>query len=228
MFLTQKDIISLIINEKYRFLSLERQQEVFRKVRNRLISYYKDTGDNLISKLNIDNHKNTNFTVETSLLLIVILETYGHSYLHNWILGKRLSEDQKNEWIEKSKEILNWISSSDWKTKDGTGGDKKKSPLEEMRTKFKFQILLLEKKESYILSKVENTIFNLTLGKIENREIEGMKKQLEEMVRLFEHITEEGQIEFIKKKKASVTKMNLYLSEILEQEIKEYKNFRMI
>ncbi|MGN8843207.1 hypothetical protein ACTNDN_10345 [Niallia sp. HCP3S3_B10] len=121
MFLTQKDIISLIINEKYRFLSLERQQEVFRKVRNRLISYYKDTGDNLISKLNIDNHKNTNFTVETSLLLIVILETYGHSYLHNWILGKRLSEDQKNEWIEKSKEILNWISSSDWKIKDGTG-----------------------------------------------------------------------------------------------------------
>lgn len=97
-----------------------------------------------------------------------------------------------------------------------------------MRTKFKFQILLLEKKESYILSKVENTIFNLTLGKIENCEIEGMKKQLEEMVRLFEHITEEGKIEFIQKKKASVTKMNLYLSEILEQEIKEYKNFRMI
>ena len=229
MFLTQKDIMNLIINEDFRYLSPERQQEIFRKVRNRLISYYENTEDNLINKLNIK--KNTNFTVETSLLLIVILETYGQKFLQNWILGKRLSEDQKNEWIEKSKEILNWISSSNWKSKDSKGEDKekdkKKSPLEEMRIKFKFKILLLERKENYIFSKVENTIFNLILGKFESDEIESMKNQLEKMVRLFEHLTEDGQVEFIKKKKASVTKMNHFLLEVLEQEIKEYKNFRI-
>lgn len=228
MFFTQKDIIGLIINEDFRFLSLERQQEIFRIVRQRLKSYYKNEEDNLINKLNIDNPKNTNFTVETSLLLIVILETYGRDFLQKWILNKRLSEDQKNEWMEKTSHILNEISSSIGKLEEGKENSKKKSEMEKKQEKFLSEISTIEKQGNYIFSKVANTIFNLTLGKFESDEINLMKNQLEQMVRLFEHLTEDGQIEFITKKKANVTKMNHFLSEILEHEIKEYKNFRMI
>lgn len=224
MFLMQKDIIGLIINEDFRYLSQERQQEIFREIRKRLISYYKNTEDILINKLNIDNKKNTNFTIETSLLLLVILETYGQEFLQNWILDKRLSEDQKNEWVEKASDILNKISSADWKIKADSD---KNEDIENIRRHFISEISTLEKQGNYIFSKVANTIFNLTLGKIESDEINSMKNQLEKMVRLFEHLTEEGQIEFIKKKKANVIKVNHFLSEILEQEIKEFKNFRI-